>query len=98
MFFMGFSKTLKKMGGMRVGIGFRVDKRKKNAKWLLPLVMIVGGMVYLLWYLFLLILWGFYWTLKIFYLAFKGIYSLIKGKKHETLEEQSEQERSKEVC
>ncbi len=86
--FVGFTKTLKRMSGFRLGFGVRVNKR--NAP-LWCLAMLFAGMFYLMWYMIIGAGWCLYYLCfalyKIYYYMFKGIaigckklYQLIKGK------------------
>lgn len=86
--FVGFTKTLKRMSGFRLGFGIRVNKR--NAP-LWCCAMLFAGMFYLMWYMIIGAGWLLYFALlafyKIYYYLFKWIaigckklYHLIKGK------------------
>ena len=66
--FIGFSKTIARFGGFRLGIGMRFNK--KNAIWLSLIVMFIA-MFQLMWYMLLLCGWiiyaicyGIYWCIK----------------------------------
>ena len=55
--FVGFSKTIAKFGGFRLGIGIRMNK--KNAFWISLIIMFVA-MFKLMWYMMILCGWLFY--------------------------------------
>mgnify|MGYP000874251520 CR=1 FL=1 len=76
MFFVGFSKTLLRMGGFRIGAGIRL---KKSTAAILGVFIL---MFYMMWYSVILSGWmiyGFCWLF--FYLPYKGISSAIKKSK-----------------
>ena len=66
--FIGFSKTVARFGGFRIGLGMRMSK--KNAVWMYFLIMFVA-LFKLMWYMMLLVGWliyamcyGTYWCIK----------------------------------
>jgi len=66
--FIGFSKTIARFGGFRLGVGTRVSK--KNAAWMCLIIMFVA-IFKLMWYVLLLCGWlmyamfyGMYWCVK----------------------------------
>lgn len=86
--FVGFTKTLKKMSGFRLGFGIRINKKNW---WYWLLVMCFVGLFYLMWYMIIGACYGLYYLCfalyKCYYYMFKGIaigfkklYQLIKGK------------------
>lgn len=66
--FVGFSKTIARFGGFRLGLGMRMSK--KNAAWMCLAIMFVA-VFKLMWYMLLLCGWlvyamcyGIYWCIK----------------------------------
>ena len=66
--FISLSKTLAKVGGFRLGLGIRMNKRNAPLLWCLTLFV---SMFQLMWYLTILCLWlmyamcyGIYWCIK----------------------------------
>lgn len=86
--FIGFTKTLKRMSGFRLGFGLRVNKRNW---WFFLFAMLFVGVFYLMWYMMIGTGWLLYFVLygiyKLYYWLFKGavigckkLYALIKVK------------------
>lgn len=103
--FVGFTKTLKKMTGFRLGFGLRVNKRNW---WYWCIAMFFVGMFYLMWYMIIAAGYGLYfmcWAIyKIYYYMFKGIavgckklYQLITGKTVAPAPERETSERPKDI-
>lgn len=71
--YIGFSKTLMRLGGIRIGIGMR----KKGAEGLFFLFLF--GMVQLCWWMIVGMLWLLYGVGYMFiYLPIKGVKKLLK--------------------
>lgn len=72
--YVGFSKKLKALGGMRLHIGGRGRK---------GIIMLgIYGILYLYWYMFLACLWMMYGAgYLMFYLPYKGIRAAVRNKK-----------------
>ncbi len=81
--YIGFSKRLVALGGLRIGVG----KRLSGATgWI---VLIFLGMFYLMWYMMIACLWIFYgFGYLFFYLPFKGIVHLSEKKKAQQTRQQ----------
>lgn len=86
--FIGFTKTLKRMSGFRLGFGLRVNKRNW---WFFLFAMLFVCVFYLMWYMMIGAGWLLYFVLygiyKLYYWLFKGaaigckkLYALIKVK------------------
>lgn len=89
--FVGFTKTLKRMSGFRLGIGVRVNKRNA-ALWCI--LMLFAALFYMMWYMIIGAGWLLYFMCyaiyKIYYFLFKGIaigckklFSHFSGKENE---------------
>ena len=66
--FIGFSKTIARVGGVRLNMGMRMNK--KNAAWFSLLILFIA-LFKLIWYMLLLCGWliyamfyGMYWCIK----------------------------------
>lgn len=68
--YIGFSKRLKKMSGLRFGVGLRLTKRNW---WFIWFALIFVLMFYMIYYTFIGIAWMFYGLYKLYYWLFKGI-------------------------
>lgn len=80
--FIGFSKTLAKFGGFRLGVGMRVTKN--NMIWMSLLIMVVQ-LFKAVWYLMIIAFWvmyamfyGLYWCIKKSIPFFKVLYQKLK--------------------
>ena len=81
--FIGFSKTLAKFGGFRLGMGLRLTK--SNIWWAIFALMMIYTLQ-AMWYTMLLVFWvayamgyGVYWCIK-------SLIKAIRGKKQERKE------------
>ena len=92
--YIGFSKTIAKFGGFRLGVGMRMNK--KNAAWMW-LVILGVSLLKLMWYMMIVVGWliyamcyGTYWCVK------KIVRACSKKKKarqqniHSTMEQDSQ--------
>lgn len=68
--YIGFSKRLKKMSGLRFGIGLRLTRRNW---WFIWFALIFVGMFYMIYYTFIGMAWMLYGCYKLCYWLFKGI-------------------------
>ena len=73
--FIGFSKTLARFGGFRIGLGLRLTK--KNAIWMLFVLMLVY-LFKAIWYLMILYFWLIY---AVIYWTVYGIKKLCQQRK-----------------
>ena len=74
--FVGLSKTFAKFGKFRIGAGLRLTK--KNAAWMLVILMFVW-MFQLCWYMMVLSFWMIYAVCYGIYWVIKKIIQTIKG-------------------
>lgn len=74
--FLSFGRSLRTLGSVRVGAGFRM---KGPAAWIM---LILYGLLYMCWYMILGTLWLMYGMCYLFfYLPIKGIMKLVKENK-----------------
>jgi len=78
--FLSFSKTIAKIGGFRIGIGTRINK--KNAGYAL-IGVVFYYMLLMCWYMMVGCLWLVYAMCYGFYWVIKKIILLIKEKKEQ---------------
>lgn len=76
--FIGLSKTFAKFGMFRIGAGMRLTK--KNAAWMLVILMFVW-MFQLCWYMMVLCFWLIYAVCYGIYWCIKKLVTALKGKK-----------------
>jgi hypothetical protein len=84
--FIGFSKTLARFGGFRLGVGMRVTKN--NVLWMSLIVMIIQ-MFKAMWYMMVVAAWftyalfygiiiGYKWLIKFFIWLFRKVVEFYK--------------------
>lgn len=72
--FISLSKTLTKVGGVRLGVGMRITK--SNSIWMSLLVMMVQ-MFKAMWYLMVVMFWMIYAMFYGLYLAYKWLFKFM---------------------
>lgn len=78
--FVGFSKTLLRMGRFRIGFGYRL--RAKNSAAFVAVFGLLYLMFYMIWWSVILAGWCLYGTCYLcFYLPYKGIKKILDHKK-----------------
>jgi len=83
--FVGFSKRLRGMSGLRFGFGMRVTKRNM---WYMLIISSFAAMMWVMWQLLVLGMWSLYWMYYFMLVwPYKKIYALLKARKAKTSED-----------